>query len=815
MLPRSSLLLPLVASFTLLVGTAAAQAADAQATWAALAQPTFDPNRVAVVENVELRRDAAALTLVRGRIGLAPTGDGRFFAAAFKGTGVLRLAPTLPWEKQQLAFHSGGEALEAEFTEAVFLFTDATLEDLQRQAQFQSGPAADLEELYRDRNGKWTHYGLNWELRLLKNLLAETPSDRPLFVAELNTRQHDWLTLIVDAADPEQVELVRFDPTRQARDVWTKFPANGRRPEEAFADPLAHHDYSLEGYALDVTVNDDTELEAEAEVKLVMRRPGQRVLLFNLDPNLRVSEVTDAAGRSLGVFQPEDPKDRWFLGRYLAVVSREPFAPGPQTLRFRYAGKRIVRKFGAGSYFCQSFGWYPSYGMGRYSLTNNEFAARSAFAITLRVPSKFMAVAVGTKVEEREEDQYRMTRWQSDIPLAVAGFAYGDYKLVTEKVGETQVEVYANKQADDAWRTPMWGGTGGFVDPAGAGEALLAIQSINPARMAPEMANEVANSLRVMEKYFGPYPYKKLAVTNIPYSYGQGWPGLLYVSILSFLDSFQRNVFGVRDHVQLTDFFRAHETSHQWWGHAVGWKSYHDQWLSEGFAEFSGILYTMHRRKQGEYLRLLRDDRDWLLERDREEAVYEQIGPIYAGIRLSSGKHPGGYPVIVYGKGGWVLHMIRMMLYDSRHPQDPDSAFIALMQDFTRTFHNRPASTEDFKRTVEKHMAPWMDVEGNGKMDWFFDSWVYGTGVPRFELQYNVEPGPAPGQFVLKGSLRTSGVPDSFRTIVPLFLHQGKGFLRAGWLRVNGPETPFAVTLGFKPDKVTINEGESLLCTLK
>ena len=30
------------------------------------------------------------------------------------------------------------------------------------------------------------------------------------------------------------------------------------------------------------------------------------------------------------------------------------------------------------------------------------------------------------------------------------------------------------------------------------------------------------------------------------------------------------------------DFFLAHELAHQWWGQAVGWRNYHEQWLSEG-----------------------------------------------------------------------------------------------------------------------------------------------------------------------------------------------------------------------------------------
>jgi hypothetical protein len=39
--------------------------------------------------------------------------------------------------------------------------------------------------------------------------------------------------------------------------------------------------------------------------------------------------------------------------------------------------------------------------------------------------------------------------------------------------------------------------------------------------------------------------------------------------------------------------------------------------------------------------------------------------------------------------------------------------------------------------------------------------------------------------------------------------------MRAGWLDANGPETPFQVTLPFKPTKVTINEWEDVLATVK
>ncbi len=605
---------------------------------------------------------------------------------------------------------------------------------------------------------------------------------------------------------------MRFDSGRRARDIWAKFPTGGRTPEEVFADPLAHHDYLVKNYALDVTIEKNTKLSGQAKVELEMKSGGEQVVLMSLDPNLRVSEVTNSEGQPLRFFQPTDPKDDFFLGDYLAVVSSSPFPRGTVTLAFKYSGKRIVERVGSGNFFCQSFGWYPSYGLGRVSVNENTFAARVDFDITVRVPKRYEAVAVGNRVEDYADKRYRITRWKSDVPLAVAGFAYGDYKIHKEKVGNAEVEVYANKQPDDLMRGIETAGDLSGPRAIGGGVPRGSLGSLSPARLAKTMAVEVANNLRLMERYFGPYPYKKLAVTNIPYSYGQGWPSLLYISSLSFLDSTQRHELGIRDHVRITDFFRAHETSHQWWGHLVGWKSYHDQWLSEGFAEFSGILYTQFRKSPDEYFRLLRKNRESLLTRDRGGAVHDQIGPIYAGLRLSSSRHPSGYSVVVYQKGGWVLHMLRMMLDDPGDKQR-DRRFIAMMHDFTKTYQNQPASTEDFRRVVEKHMLPSMNVDSNGTMNWFFDSWVYGTGIPHYEFRYGIKAA-AEGKWELSGVLQQTRVPESFRMTVPVYIHQGDGMQRLGWLNATSRETPFHVTLPFKPDKVTISEWEDLLATI-
>jgi aminopeptidase N len=326
----------------------------------------------------------------------------------------------------------------------------------------------------------------------------------------------------------------------------------------------------------------------------------------------------------------------------------------------------------------------------------------------------------------------------------------------------------------------------------------------------------VGNSLQVFENYFGPYPYGKLAVTNIPWGYGQGWPSLLYVSSITFIDSTQRHVlFGGRlsaaDQLNITDRFRAHETSHQWWGHVVGWKSYRDQWLSEGFAEYSGLLYLQLRQGTPKFVEGLRLGREELFSKDANGAVYNYIGPIAAGRRLSSYDHPFGYQTIAYTKGGWVLHMLRMMMIDFQ-AQDADERFKAMMKDFTKTYYNQPASTRDFQRIAEKYMTGPMNLDGSGKLDWFFNQWVYGTAIPHYEVSYTLTPQGKGTKISLQ--VTQSNVPPTFGMLVPIYVHQGKKSMLLGRLPVQGQGNTLEYEVGFPIDKITINEWEDILCTV-
>lgn len=783
-----------------------ASAQDAAAVWTAVNQVAFDPAKSASVSNLVLERDRIRITLKDGTIQFTQPAAGIVFGAAFRGHGRLQVSVPNPRERQQLQFLTKQDSLDLEFTEAVISFTDGTYEEVARQVKWSASPEGRLADLYQNRQREREDIAAEIVPRIFQGVLSTDHARTAYFGAEVKTGEKGWVLARYDALEPEEIDVGRWADRGSFKffDTWLSFPAGNHTSSEAFQDPLAKEEFLVRGYQIDARVTGGAELMATTKTHLEYRAAGARVLVFDLNANLRVGSVKDDKGTALPYFQPREPKDRFpTYGEYVAVVLPQPTVAGQtQTLEFQYAGKRVIRKVGAGNYFCPSYGWYP----GR----PNNFATRADFEINFRSPKRLTLVATGSKVSQTNDGNETISTWKSDIPLAVAGFAFGDYKVLSQKVGSIDVQIFANREPDEflsAVRELLHPST-----PGGEMREDAPTGNLDPTGTIKTMSIEIANCLKLFQDYFGPYPYKTLSVTNIPYFYGQGWPSLLYLSSLSFLDSTQRDILGIRDQVELTDFFRGHETSHQWWGHRVGWKSYHDQWLSEGFAQFSGNLYVQIRENPKEYFNQLRKDRQALLNKNPFGHVYDSLGPVWMGNRLASSSAPDGFNVVIYRKGGYLVHTLRMMLSDARSP-DIDKNFKAMMQDLCQTYENKPASTEDFKAIVEKHMAPWMDAEGNHRMDWFFNEYVYGTGIPHYTFEYATRE--VDGKWQVTGTIVQSGVPEGWKDILPVFVHVPGRTVRLGWLRVTGKNTPVQFTVPVKPDKITLNDYEDILAEIK
>jgi aminopeptidase N len=254
--------------------------------------------------------------------------------------------------------------------------------------------------------------------------------------------------------------------------------------------------------------------------------------------------------------------------------------------------------------------------------------------------------------------------------------------------------------------------------------------------------------------------------------------------------------------------------AHQWWGHTVGFRGYRDQWMSEGFAdESASIFLLLTRPKRDDYLNFWKEERKLLTEKNSMGFRPIDVGPVTMGYRLDSEKT--GWSVarsLIYPKGAYILHMIQMMMWD---PKEGDKRFIETMHDFVDTYRLHAATTEDFKAIVEKHMSPYMDLDGNRKMDWFFNEYVYGTSLPAYHFEAEVTPGDQGSKLHLK--LIQSDVPPDFKMLVPIYLEFADGrSSRLGELAILGNKTAEQTvtlpktTLAIK--RVSINNYYDVLC---
>jgi Peptidase family M1 domain len=782
---------------------AVAAPSQMDAAWAGLLKPAFEAGKSATAKNLSIDRDRIHLVLEDGTLQFTQPVNGVVFGAVFHGTGRLQMAPPNRMETQQLLLLTKHDGINLEFTDATLSCTDDTYAEIAAKVQWSATPPPG-DDLYATRQQQREDLDLNLLPRIFKGVYSSARPRTAVFMADVRTRESGWVQATYDSMNPEEVSVGRWVDLISGQgkrfDTWMSFPAAGRTSADAFRDPVQGTDYTIRSYVIDAAVTAGADLTADTKVNFVTTLGGEKVLLFLLDSNMRVDKILDTHGQPLPFIQAREQKDRpQSYGDYVAVLLPAPTEQGRQeTFEFHYGGKRAIRKVGAGNYFCESFGWYPA--RLELGLNTTLFTTRKDFDITFHSPKKFALVATGKKTSESFDGGTATSEWKSEQPLYVAGFAFGDYKVTTEKAGNVDVDIYANKDPDD-----FLGAVQIMNDPVFNGQKLnVPLGSLSPSALSATMSSEMANTIRMFEIYYGPYPYSHLAVTNIPYSYGQGWPGLIYLSALSFLDATQRHILGITMTVAESDFFRAHESSHQWWGHRVGWKSYHDQWLSEGFAEFSGNLYVQYRESPKDYLNLVHKALNDLKTKDMHGHVYDSVGPIWMGGRLSTSESPGGYDHLVYEKGGYVLHMIRQMLMDPRN-KNPDQRFQEMMRDFTQTFDGKSASTEDFKAIVEKHMTQQMDLDDNHRMDWFFNQYVYGTGIPHYEFHYSTQEAGA-GKWKVSAMLTVSGVPDGWKDMLPLYSHQSGGSARLGFLTIVDAGKPIEFVLPFNPEKLTVND---------
>jgi hypothetical protein len=758
-------------------------------------------------DNFTLTWDAATFHFEKGTLTFLNPVNGVVTGAVFVGDGHFNFKPATAFDARELNRRTGANEVNEEFTEAVFRFTGENRLKLLAGVGTQTEPAVEAAAAFnhwKERMRQRSEVPVGFSQYLLQgetmdnvdaDMLAAiyNPQHPEFFNAYLHGRKHKDLRFFLRTRvgalpqinSPEEVGLINYDPTGMEDGVWylahlkseyAKQTASSREDRRLFA---THRD------KIETVIARNGHLFSTATISFEPLIAGERVLKFGLLPNLRVSRVTDEQGRDIYFIQESRKQD----GSFYAVLPEAPPLGAERSINVEYAGDNVLEQAGEGSFYVGArTSWYPNL---------NGFGERALYDLTFKVPHRYKVISVGTLQQESFDGDLAISHWITAKPVAVAGFNYGDYKKldIPDDITHYKISGYYLSELPNNLR------------------GNRALQSMAPKAMTKYALEQTRAQMQLCTFYFGKSPYEEIYVTEQPnFNFGQSWPNLVYLPISAYTDSTQRWMMFGQINSKVTGFVQEvtpHEVAHQWWGHAVGWASYHDQWLSEGFAEFSAGLF-LQQAVGGDWRRDYIDFWERLRQRVLEKNNYgisaNDAGPLWMGERLTSPRTERAYQNVTYPKGAYILQMLRSMMFEEK-----EKSFIAMMHDFVETHSDRPATTESFKAIAEKYMNKRMDLGGNGTLDWFFNEWVYGTQVPRYKFEYQLAPADG-GKVKLHMAVTQSDVDEHFAMLVPVSVDFGKGMVRLGEVAVIGNSTQSAdVLLPSQPKKVALNAYKEIL----
>jgi len=763
------------------------------------------------VRDLQFGREDARIYLTEGYLIFGKEVGGRRVSAVFSGdieggdAEILVLPPNRS-ERLSLASFAGAPNLDEHFQSAVFLFSDDAYPDLMklinragephRDAAHGAGMLADWDPVVRN-------LGQSFQVRLVKDLLAGRNAANGFFYGAVVGQRLGNFDFLYDPRAAEQIHIgqvvVRYN--HAYFDLWSRFQSRSFR---SGARTVPADDAAVSSYRIEATVSPDLSLAATTRATVVPGPGGRDALEFDISPQMRVLEAR-VSGEPAEVFQPDSLRSSLIRGEVnqaFLVIPATPLEAGREVeVEIKHAGM-VVSDAGNGVYFVGARGsWYP-----------NRFPGFARYDLTFRFPLDLDLVAAGRPLQQTEEGEWRISRHRIDTPVRMAGFNLGRYEHRSVTRGGYTVDVYANRGVEAALqqqaRKRMI-----FVPPPQVGPPgdrrwtvdLAPFPADDPRKLKPsehleQLANEIAGGLEFMASHFGPPVLKTLTVSPIPGTFGQGFPGLIYLSTLAYLDPKFRpgGVQTETEQLFYSDILHVHETAHQWWGNVVAANSEEDDWLMEALANYSALLYLERHRDSHAVDEVLAEYRAHLLAKGPNGQTVESAGPIIWGNRLISSHTPNAWHAITYEKGSWIMHMLRRRIGDDQ--------FLTMLGDLRSRYEFRTLTTEQFREAAAAALPP---HSLDPKLEAFFDQWVYSTGIPSIRMTHAVQ-GKAP-QLRVTGTVIQTDAPEDFSVLVPIEIQFPKGKPVVHWVRtVNGSAT-FSVAVRQPPSKVILDPDNSVL----
>jgi hypothetical protein len=765
----------------LLTGPLAANAATRYETvFAQLAGTAPDPAQVATVHDLRLKRDVAAFDFIEGRMALLRPIEGRVWGLVFTGRGTFAFAPPTDIEKEQLTRFYKTDTLAVPFDSVVLLFADSTLGDVTSRATFASG-AIDRKtapalrkcfDLLLDKKAKDANYSL------MRSCLEGSSND--LFLAYIGgAGTTNDLVFEIDPFLTEQVQLWR--PVRTAaiqsrvknREVISQFPMAAERDLGLVPVRDFRATYEEEHYGIRSRFDRGLRLTADADLRFRSLEPGQSWLALALDADLDVDSVRWESGARAEFFK--GPK-----GQLLWVKSDHPFTQDEErTLHFLYHGN-VLRREEDWVFFDPAVDWYPRLLPG----------LRATYDLEYEYPASYTLASVGEPAPAEKRGDRIRSAWKVTTPIAFGSFMIGIYKEHKIQVeGAPPITVLMSEAAHRR-----------VIQTAG--EDMIELGTAPGKSMEKQVAADVANSLSYFQSLYGPTRLERFYAAENPFEHsylGVAFPGLIHLDWSTFYNTQADGS---------DELLRAHEVAHQWWGAAgVVPATYHDQWLSEAFAQFSAWRYLRAASKDGKrfYGELGRSRDRILTNRKYLLGGGQEAGPIWLGPRTKSSTTQGDTRLIVYDKGAWVLHMLQHLFLDLNTMRD--EGFDATMREFGETYAGKEATTADFQRVVEKHAGR--------DMSWFFHEWIYGTRVPRYRFAWHATP-MGDGKAKVTCRVDQENVPEDFQMFVPLHLDFGGDKFAKVRVFLKGRHSEFDLPpMPMEPKRIVFNDLEAVLCEVE
>jgi aminopeptidase N len=209
--------------------------------------------------------------------------------------------------------------------------------------------------------------------------------------------------------------------------------------------------------------------------------------------------------------------------------------------------------------------------------------------------------------------------------------------------------------------------------------------------------------------------------------------------------------------------YTAHMITHQWFGGIVNYRSVSQTWLNEGFASYLDKLWVEQRHGAGEFGALMRQVAHKVTRTDDRQTglplVHRALDHANDIFTMGGGK--------IYGKGAWLLHMLRQRL--------GDDLFFEGVRRYLEENRWQGVETQDLRRTLEEVSG--LDLEQ------FFQQWVYQGGVPLLNVASSWDIEAAQATVVVTQTQAIDNTRPAFNTPLELLV------------RVAGVDTTIAVQL--------------------